>query len=142
MSFLHRIYTLLFPDEEDTHVSKNPLYQTLQDLQQAISSLHERLSSPPPLLNSILNPGEKVFHMLRTTDNSEHVATTEWHQETQRLRLLDDLEAGHEFDNLSAFGEYHYKNTPNNRRSTSCKGYKECYVIRDGKRIQLYELLP
>lgn len=141
MSFLHRIYSLLFPDE-DISESKNPLFQTLQELQRAIASLHERLASPPPLLSSILNPGEKVYHMLRTTENEEHVTTAEWLQETQKLRLLDDIEAGHEFDNLSTFGEYHYKTTPNNRRSTACKGFKECYVIRDGKRIQLYELLP
>jgi hypothetical protein len=80
--------------------------------------------------------------MLRTTNNDEHVATAEWDAPSNRLRSLDDLEAGQEFDNLSAFGEFHYKTTANNRKSTACKGFKECYVIREGKRIQLYELLP
>ena len=141
MSFLYRLYSLLFPDE-DAAEPKNPLYHTIQELQRAIVGLQERLTKPPPLLNTILNPGERVYHMLRTVDNEEHVASAEWVSETQTLRSLDDVEAGDMFTNLSAFGEHHYKTTPNNRKSTSCKGFKECYVIREGKRIQLYELLP
>jgi len=125
----------LFPE----HKSSLSLYTTLLDLQATMLQIKESVHSPPPLLSTILNPGEKVFHMLRTTDDKEHVASAVW--QSNRL-VSEDIEDRAEFDSLSAFGEYHYKMVANNRRSSNCRGYKECYVVRDGKRYQLYELLP
>jgi hypothetical protein len=114
---------------------------TLAMLQETVNQIKDRVSSTPPLLSTILNPGEKVYHMLRTVNGDEHVASVIWNTETNRL-LSEDLEAQIEFDSLSAFGEHHYKTVSNNRKTASCRGYKECYVIRDGRRYQMYELLP
>jgi hypothetical protein len=114
---------------------------TLAMLQQTVNQIKDRVSSTPPLLSTILNPGEKVYHMLRTTNGDEHVMSVTWNTETNRL-LSEDLEAQMEFDSLSAFGEHHYKTVSNTRKTVNCRGYKECYVIREGRRYQMYELLP
>ena len=139
------IWKYLFPGH--TH----PLYDTLSELQATVLEIKESVShaqqqsqsQSQPLLSTILNPGEKVFHMLRTADDKEHVDAAIWSNKTNKLTLVsEDIEAQTEFDSLSAFGEHHYKMVANNRKTTFCRGYKECYVVRDGKRYQMYELLP
>lgn len=146
------IWKYLFPGH--TH----PLYETLSELRATVLEIKERVAGkadvgkadavaggppPPVLLSTILNPGEKVFHMLRTAEDREHVAAAVWSDPAHKLTLVsEDIEAQTEFDSLSAFGEHHYKMVANNRKTTFCRGYKECYVVRDGKRYQLYELLP
>ena len=136
------IWKYLFPGH--TH----PLYDTLSELRATVLEIKESVAAvhvqeQSPLLSTILNPGEKVFHMLRTADDKEHVAAAVWSNHTHKLMLVsEDIEAQTEFDSLSAFGEHHYKMVANNRKTTFCRGYKECYVVRDGKRYQMYELLP
>ena len=130
------IWKYLFPGH--TH----PLYDTISELRATVLEIKEA-QAVPTLLSTILNPGEKVFHMLRTADDKEHVAAAVWSAKTHKLTLVsEDIEAQTDFDSLSAFGEHHYKMIANNRKSSNCRGYKECYVARDGKRYQLYELLP
>jgi hypothetical protein len=135
MNLIQRFLSIFFEPD-----STSPLHKAIMDLQQSVGLIQKNITAPN-LLSTVLNPGEKVHHMLRTLDNTEHVATASWDPTKQQL-VSDDVESQATYDSLSAFGSNHYNAVPNSRKSTTCRGFKECYVIRDGKRIQIYELLP
>jgi hypothetical protein len=135
MNLIQRLLLIFFEPD-----ATSPLHKIIKDLQQSVGIIQKHVTSPN-LLHSVLHPGEKVHHMLRTLDNTEHVASATWDPNKQQL-LDDDVESHTTYDSLSAFGSNHYNTVPNSRKSTTCRGFKECYVIRDGKRIQIYELLP
>jgi len=135
MNVIKRILSIFF--EPDT---SSPLHKAIMDLQLSVGLIQKNITAPN-VLSAVLNPGEKVYHMLRTITNTEHVATATWDPNKQQL-VDDDIESHTTYDSLSTFGSNHYSTVPNSRKSTACRGFKECYVIRDGKRVQIYELLP
>jgi len=135
MNFIQRLLSIFFEPD-----STSPLHKAIMDLQQSVGLIQKNITTPN-LLSALLSPGEKVHHMLRTHTNTEHVATASW-DPSKQLLVSDDIESYTTYDSLSTFGTNHYTAIPNSRKSTMCRGFKECYVIRDGKRIQIYELLP
>jgi hypothetical protein len=135
MAFLASLYYYFFGTE--TNKSDAPIIKTLLDIKHSISALRNP-NLPISILQGILYDNEKVYHSYRK-ENVERVSTGYWDQ-TKLVVRLEDEEAQHEFASLTDFGIYHY--TQNKESNPTCRGFKDCYVIREGRRWQIYELLP